>query len=291
VDYLLQQLANGLVIGSIYALIAVGYNLVYGVLGLINFAHGDTYMVGTYVVFAGIGIGMPFFVAVLCGLAVGGILGLLIERFAYRPLRRADRIAPTVSAVGAALVLSNGVLLVWGPATHRFDSPLPDRPFTALGLHLNTMQFVVFAVTAILAAALYAFVTKSQWGRNVRAIRDDLPTAELIGLPVNRLVSSVYAWGAVLGVGGGVLYASYYHLVFQAMGFQGTLFAFTAAVIGGIGNVPGSFLGGLLLGVVQAIGVGYLSSGYMNAITFMTLILFLVIRPYGLLGKADVSRA
>lgn len=290
-DYLLQQLVNGLVIGSIYALIAVGYNLVYGVLGLINFAHGDTYMVGAYVVFAGIGFGLPFALAVLCGLAVGAILGLLIERFAYRPLRNADRIAPTVSAVGAALVLSNVVLLVWGPSTKRFDTPLPNKPFTFLGINLNVMQFVVFGVTAVLAGALYLFVTKSQWGRMVRAIRDDLPTSELIGLPVNRLVSSVYAWGAVLGVLGGVLYASYYHFVFPSMGFQGTLFAFTAAVIGGIGNVPGSFLGGLLLGVIQAIGVGYLSSGYTNAITFTTLIVFLVIRPYGLLGKAAVSRA
>jgi branched-chain amino acid transport system permease protein len=289
--YLVQQLVNGLAIGAIYALIAVGYNLVYGILGLINFAHGDVYMMGTYVVFAMLTQGVPFVFAVLIGLAAGATLGLLVERLAYRPLRGANRIAPTVSAVGAALVLDNVALRIWGPSTRRFDTPLPDRTLHLFGITIRSMHLVVLGVAAALAVGLYLFVTKTQWGRMVRAIRDDLPTAELMGLPVNRLVASVYAWGSVLGVAAGVLYGAYFHSIFVSMGFQGTLFAFTAAVIGGIGNVTGSFVGGILLGLIQSIGVAYISSGYINAITFSALIVILVVRPHGLLGKAEVVRA
>ncbi len=289
--YLAQQLVNGLAVGAIYALIAVGYNLVYGILGLINFAHGDVYMMGTYVVFAMLTEGVPFVFAVIIGLATGAMLGLLVERLAYRPLRGANRIAPTVSAVGAALVLDNVALRIWGPSTRRFDTPIPDKTFHLFGITIRSMHLIVFGVAAGLAVLLYLFVTKTQWGRMVRAIRDDLPTAELMGLPVNRLVASVYAWGSVLGVAAGVLYGAYFHSIFVSMGFQGTLFAFTAAVIGGIGNVTGSFVGGLLLGLIQAIGVAYISSGYTNAITFSVLIVILVVRPNGLLGKAEVVRA
>lgn len=289
--YLLQQIINGLAVGAIYALIAVGYNLVYGILGLINFAHGDVYMMGTFIVYGLVTLGVPFILAALLGLASGAVMGLLIERIAYRPLRGANRIAPTVSAVGAALVLDNVALLIWGPSTRRFDSPLPDHIFRIGGITLRSMHLIVFGVAAVLAALLYVFVTKTQWGRMVRAIRDDLPTAELMGLPVNRLVASVYAWGSVLGVAAGILYGAYFHSIFVSMGFQGTLFAFTAAVIGGIGNVTGSFVGGLLLGLVQAIGVAYISSGYINAITFSALILILVLRPNGLFGRSEVVRA
>lgn len=289
--YLIQQIVNGLAVGSIYALIAVGYNLVYGVLGLINFAHGDVYMMGTFVVFALLGHGWPFALAVPAGLVTGAILGLLVERFAYRPLRHVNRIAPTVSAVGAALVLDNIALVVWGPDTRRFDTPLPQGAFHLSGVTIRAMHLIVLGVAAALAVLLYLLVTRTQWGRMVRAIRDDLPTAELMGLPVNKLVASVYAWGSVLGVAAGVLYGAYFHNIFVSMGFQGTLFAFTAAVIGGIGNISGSFIGGLMLGLIQSIGVGYLSSGYMNTITFAALIVILVVRPRGLLGKAEVVRA
>lgn len=290
-SYLVQQIINGLAVGSIYALIAVGYNLVYGILGLINFAHGDVYMMGTFIVFGMMTQGVPFYLAVLGGIAAGAVMGLLIERFAYRPMRNANRIAPTVSAVGAALVLDNIALRIWGPSTQRFDTPLPQNVYRWFGVTITSMHLIVFGVAAILATLLYVLVTRTQWGRMVRAIRDDLPTAELMGLPVNRLVASVYAWGSVLGVVAGVLYGAYYHSIFVSMGFQGTLFAFTAAVIGGIGNITGSFVGGLLLGLIQAIGVAYFSSGYINAITFAALILILIVRPYGLMGKAQLARA
>jgi len=291
VSQFVQQLVNGLAAGSIYALIAVGYNLVYGVLELINFAHGHVYMVSTYVVLALVLGGAPFTVAVVGGMVAGALLGLVIERFAYRPLRNANRIAPTVSAVGAALVLENAALLIWGPATRRFVSPLPDETFVVAGVRVSTMHLVVLGTALMLAGLLSVLVARTKWGRTVRAIRDDLPTAELMGMPVNRIVASVYAFGSVLGVVGGVLYASYYGSVFVGMGFIGTLNAFTAAVIGGIGDIRGSFLGGLLLGVLQSVSVGYVSSGYQNAITFILLIALLVLRPYGLFGRAQVSRA
>jgi branched-chain amino acid transport system permease protein len=286
-----QQIVNGLAAGSIYALIAVGYNLVYGVLELINFAHGHVYMVGTFVVLALTLEGVPFVIALFGGMVVGALLGLAIERFAYRPLRNVNRIAPTVSAVGAALVLENVALLIWGPATRRFDAPLPEGTFRIAGVTLSYMHLIVFGTAIALAGLLFGLVQRTGWGRTVRAIRDDLPTAELMGIRVNRIVASVYALGSVLGVIAGVLFASYYNSVFVSMGFIGTLNAFTAAVIGGIGNIKGSFLGGLLLGILQALAVGYVASGYQNAVTFIVLILLLVVRPYGLLGRAQLSRA
>lgn len=288
---LAQQIVNGLAAGAIYALIAVGYNLVYGLLGLINFAHGHVYMVGTFVAFTLMQIGWPFPVAILGGLVIGALLGMAIERIAYRPLRSSNRIVPTVSAVAVSLVLENVATLIWGPQTRRFESPLPEGAVSVLGVRLSAMHGIVFGVAAVMALLLWVFVEKSSWGRNVRAIRDDLPTAQLVGISVNRTVSLVYAVGSILGVIAGVLFASYYSSVYVGMGFNGTLNAFTAAVIGGIGSIKGSFIGGLALGVVQALAVGFISSGYMNAVTFVVLILFLLVRPLGVAGKLEVSRA
>lgn len=288
---LAQQIVNGLAAGAIYALVAVGYNLVYGLLGLINFSHGHVYMMGTFTTLSLMTYGWPFPLAILGGMVMGALLGLLIERIAYRPLRAADRIIPTVSAVAASLVLENAATVIWGPASRRFDTPLPDGQITVLGVTFTAMHAIVFGVAALMAVALWLFVEKSSWGRNVRAIRDDLPTAQLMGISVNRTVASVYAIGSVLGVVAGVLFAAYYNTVYVGMGFAGTLNAFTAAVIGGIGSIKGSFIGGLSLGVIQALAVGFVSSGYMNAITFVVLIVFLLVRPLGLLGRVEVSRA
>lgn len=286
-----QQIVNGLAAGSIYALIAVGYNLVYGVLELINFAHGHVYMIGTFAVLALVLQGVPFAIALLLGIFIGAVLGVAIERFAYRPLRNVNRIAPTVSAVGAALVLENIALIIWGPATRRFNSPFPQGTFEIAGITLSYMHLIIFGISILLALLLFALVQRTGWGRTVRAIRDDLPTAELMGIRVDIIVPSVYAFGSILGVIAGVLFASYYNSVYVAMGFIGTLNAFTAAVIGGIGNIKGSFLGGLLLGLLQALAVGYIASGYQHAITFVVLIMLLVARPYGLFGRAQLSRA
>lgn len=288
---LAQQVVNGLAAGSIIALIAVGYNLVYGLLEFMNFAHGHVYMVGTFVVLSLLLAGLPFAVAVLGGAAAGAVLGLLVERLAYRPLRGSQRIVPTVSAVGAALVLENAALRIWGPDTRRFDTPLPATTYELGGVRVTALHLVVLATAALLAVLLFVLVRRTPWGRAVRAIRDDAETARLMGIPVDRIVASVYVLGSVLGVVAGVLFAAYYGSVYVGMGFAGTMNAFTAAVIGGIGSISGSFVGGLLLGLLQTFATGYVSSGYTNAVTFLVLIALLVLRPYGLFGRAQVSRA
>jgi branched-chain amino acid transport system permease protein len=288
---LMQQLINGLAAGSVYALIAVGYNLVFGLLGLINFAHGDVFMIGTYAVLSLLLIGAPFPLAVLFGLAIGALLGLLIERIAYRPLRNADRLAPTISAVGVALVLENIALRIWGPSTRPFPSPVPNAVINIGGVVVTELQIIILGTALTISMVLYGLVQFTSWGRMVRAIRDDLPTAELMGIPVNTIIPSVYALGSVLGVVAGILFASYYNSVYVTMGFTGTLNAFTAAVIGGIGSTKGSFAGGLLLGVTQALGAGYIASGYENSITFVVLIILLVLRPNGLFGRALLNRS
>jgi branched-chain amino acid transport system permease protein len=291
VSELAQQVVNGLAAGSIIALIAVGYNLVYGLLEFMNFAHGHVYMVGTFVVLSLLLAGLPFAVAVLGGAAAGAVLGLLVERLAYRPLRGSQRIVPTVSAVGAALVLENAALRIWGPDTRRFDTPLPATTYELGGVRVTALHLVVLATAALLAVLLFVLVRRTPWGRAVRAIRDDAETARLMGIPVDRIVASVYVLGSVLGVVAGVLFAAYYGSVYVGMGFAGTMNAFTAAVIGGIGSISGSFVGGLLLGLLQTFATGYVSSGYTNAVTFLVLIALLVLRPYGLFGRAQVSRA
>jgi branched-chain amino acid transport system permease protein len=289
--FALQEMVDGLAAGSVYALIAVGYNMVYGMLGFINFAHGDVYMFTTFVTLSLITSGVPFAAALLIGLCAAGALGYSIERVAYRPLRTSNRIVPTVSAVGMALVLENTAQLIWGPTTRPFPNPLPQGLFHVGGLIVADMEPIIVGTAAVIGLLLYLLVRLTPWGRMVRAIRDDLPTAALMGIRVNAIVSSVYVIGAMLGLISGVLFACYYNSVYVAMGFTGTLNAFTAAVIGGIGSIGGGFAGGLLLGVIQALGVGYIGSGYQNTVTFAVLIALLLVRPNGLFGRARINRA
>jgi branched-chain amino acid transport system permease protein len=286
-----QQLINGLAAGSIYALIATGYSLVYGILELINFTHGYVYMMGSFVVLSLMLQGVPFPAAIAGGLVAGMIIALLIERLAYRPLRKANRIAATVSAVGAALVLQNVAQLIWGAQTRPFPAPLPSGMVRIGDAMVSDLALVVLGTASILATGLWFLVQRTAWGRSMRAIRDDLPTAELMGIDVNRMVATVYAIGAALGVVAAVLFSAYYNVVYVGMGFPGTMNAFTAAVIGGIGSMRGAFAGGLLLGVIQALAVGYIASGFANSISFLVLILVLILRPNGLFGEPRVSRA
>jgi len=285
-----QQLANGIAAGSIYALVAVGYTLVFGVLELINFAHGDIMMVSTFVTVAAVNLGASWALAVFLGLAAGAVLGLLVERFAYRPLRGADRMAPTVTAVGAALVLENAAQLIWGPQTNPFPGTVDNHLILLGGAIFTVFQLIILVVAACMAGLLFIIVQYSQWGRYMRAIRDDLPTAELVGISVNRIVAFIYALGSVLGVVGGILFAAYYNAVYVGMGFAATMNAFVAAVLGGIGSLKGAFVGGLLLGVLQALAVGYIASGYENTVSFVVMIAVLIIRPAGLFGRPQVSR-
>ena len=286
----LQQVANGLAAGSIYALIAVGYSLVYGVLELINFAHGDVFMFATFAAVAMLLSGIPIPLAILLALLVGAGLGLLIERFAYRPLRNANRLAPTITAVGAALILENAAVLIWGPATRPFPVDVPETLFHVFGATVTLMQIVIMGVAGGLGLLIWAVVQYTAWGRQMRAIRDDPATAQLIGIPVDRTVATVYAFGSILGVVAGLLYAVNYNAVYIGMGFTGTMNAFVAAVIGGIGSLRGAFVGGMMLGILQALAIGYVASGFSNTVAFVVMGAMLLVRPYGLFGSRRAGR-
>lgn len=287
---LLQQVANGLAAGAIYALIAVGYSLVYGVLELINFAHGDVFMFSTFAAVALLLGGAPVPIALALSVGIGAVIGLIIERFAYRPLRSANRLAPTITAVGAALILENLAVLLWGPATRPFPVQPPNVLFNVFGATVTLMQVVILATAGILAFATWIVVQFTTWGRRMRAIRDDAATAQLIGIPVDRTIAVVYAFGSMLGVVGGILYAMQYNAVYIGMGFTGTMNAFVAAVIGGIGSLRGAFVGGILLGVLQALAIGYVASGFSNTVAFVVMGVMLTVRPYGLFGSRKAAR-
>jgi len=289
-EYFLAQLTNGLAAGSIYALIAIGYSMIFGVLQLINFAHGDIYMFGTFVAVTLLLWNVPALLAIPLALAFGAALGMLVERVAYRPLRNANRMVPTVSAIGAALILRNTAQLIWGTFTVPFPLAIRAPTYQVFGIGISGVQVFVFCITAVLMLGFHWFVTRSLTGKAMRAVQQDADAAGYMGIPVNRIITLVYALGAALGVAGGILFAANYNTVFVLMGFTGTLKGFTAAVIGGIGNLQGAFLGGLLLGVIEALTAGYISSGYRDAIAFAALILILLVRPQGLLGTRRVNK-
>ena len=246
---LLQLIVGGLAAGCVYALIAVGYSLVYGALELINFAFGDTYMLATFVAFGLLALGSPVALAIAGCIGAGVAVSMLTERIAYRPLRNANRIAPTVSAIGVALVLENVVEYFWGSGTFRFKEILPAGQFVVGGVEIGWVVIVIVGGTAVVSVALAVGLARTGWGRAVRAIRDDLPTAEMLGVNVNRAIVSAYAVGGALGALAGIMFAAYYGVINVSMGFSGTMAAFAAVIIGGIGSLRGAIVGGLLLGV------------------------------------------
>lgn len=283
------QLANGVSAGLVYAMLAVGYSLVYGILAQINFAHGYIYMFGAFTCMSVVIGGGPLVAGVAAAVVVGAVAAIVIERAAYRPVRD-NRLAPTVTAVGVGLILENVARLIWGTQVRAMPFPWQDSTFEVGGITFSPLQVVILVVGVLMAAALWFLTTKTNLGRAMRAVRDDLPTAELMGMPVNRIVVGVYVLGAVFGVVGGILYGGYYGSISVSMGFAGTLSAFTATIIGGIGSIWGPFLGGLMLGVIQALVVGYVDSALLNTVTFALLIGFLFVRPNGLAGVATANR-
>ena len=291
----LQQLINGLAVGGIYALVALGYTMVYGVLKLINFAHGDIFTIGAY-------LGMTLLVSgVLSGtlapvLAVGivvvivfglvALLGVALERVAYRPLRKANRLAAVVSALGASIVLQNAVMLIYGARVYVYpENLIPAVTFNIFGLNVPVMRVIVIVSSLVLMLALYAFINRTRMGTAIRAVAIDQGAARLMGINVDRVISLVFFIGAGLGGVAGVMVGVYYGQIDFMMGWSYGLKAFTAAILGGIGNIPGAMLGGLLLGVIEALGASYLAMAWKDAIAFLVLILILIIRPTGLLGE------
>lgn len=285
IEYFARQLVNGLAAGSIYALLAVGYSMVYGLLEMINFAHGDLYMFGSFVALALLAMGLPVPLVLLLACFIGGVIGVVIERTAYRPVRDAPRIVPMITALGAALILRNVAQYVWGAQPKPFPRVLPTGIVTIGTLRIPAVPLTVFGVALLLMAGFSFIVQKTRLGLAIRCVSQDIEVAGYMGIPVNGIIMLVYFLGSFLGVASGILFGFYYNTVSINMGFVGTLKAWTAAIIGGIGSIEGAFVGGMLLGVVETLIAGFISSGYRDAISFALLILILVVRPTGIFGR------
>lgn len=294
-EFFFEQLINGLAVGGIYALIALGYTMVYGVMRLINFAHGDLFTIGSYLgmtiltayaitAYLGPFTGVLFLIIVVMGMV--GIVGMILERVAYRPVRQADRLSAVVSALGASIFFSNLVMLIWGPRFRVYPQDiLPRITLNILGLDVPLLRILVLAASLSLMAILYFFVQKTKTGTAIRAVAIDHGAARLMGINVNRIISLVFFIGPALGGAAGVMVGLYYGQVNFTMGWSYGLKAFIAAVLGGIGNIPGAMLGGLLLGVIEAMGAAFISTAWKDGIAFIVLILILIFRPTGLLGE------
>lgn len=286
-----ELLINGLTMGGIYALIALGYSMVYGVLQIINFAHGDIFMFGTFIGLALIKVGhFSLLPAMLTAMLATAALGIAIERLAYRPLRLTDRLAPLLSALGVSIFLANLAQLIWGTETHSFPQLLPGSTLQLGNVSVSSLQISILALSLLLMLALYLVVQHSRWGIAMRAVSYNMNYARLLGVNVDRVISATFAVGSALAAAAGILVAIYYDAAYPTMGYSAGLKAFTAAVLGGIGNIPGAMLGGLLLGVVENLGAAYLASGYRDAIAFGVLVIVLLIKPSGLLGKTHQQK-
>lgn len=281
-----QQLVNGLSIGSIYALIALGYTMVYGIIKLINFAHGDIYMLGAYVGFISIAqLHLGFFPALLLAMVVCGVLGVIIERIAYKPLRNATRIAALITAIGVSYFLEYSTQKIMGPGVKTYPSVLSNQTFHVFGIQIQMQQIYILAITIILMLALQFIVRKTKIGRSMRAVSVDADAAKLMGINVDATISYTFAIGSALTGAGGVLVGMYYNTINPLMGMVPGIKAFVAAVFGGIGIIPGAMFGGFFIGIVEALVTAYGSSLYKDAVVYAILILILIIKPAGLLGK------
>ncbi len=293
----LQQLVNGLSLGSIYALIALGYTMVYGVLRLINFAHGDVYMVGAYVGYylsrklQGEQPSLVSALLVMLGSMIAcGLLGILIERLAYRPVRREARLTLLITAIGVSLFIENLAQLVFGPDPRFFPSLAPRADFHVAGVRLTSEQITVIVVSFLLMVLLRLFIMKTRTGKAMRAVSFSLDAAKLMGISTDWIISVTFALGSALAAAAGVLIGMQIPKIDPLMGIMYGLKAFVAAVLGGIGSIPGAVLGGLLIGTSEVMVVGYLSSTYREAIAFAILILVLILRPQGLLGRVHKEK-
>ena len=282
----LQQVINGLSLGSIYALIALGYTMVYGIIKLINFAHGDIYMLGAYVAFITTTyFGFSFFPAMIASMVVCGILGVLIERIAYKPLRHATRIAALITAIGVSYVLEYTTQYVMGSEVKTYPTLLSNSSFSLGPVTISMQQVYIFTITIVLMIALQLIIKKTKMGRAMRAVSVDEDAAKLMGINVDTTISFTFLLGSSLAGVAGILVGIYYNSIDPLMGMVPGLKAFIAAVFGGIGSVPGAMIGGLFIGIAETMVVDYGSSLYRDAIVYLILILILIIKPDGLLGK------
>lgn len=330
-DIFLQQIINGLTLGSIYALVALGYTMVYGIIGLINFAHGEVVMIGAMIVLSvvtgllGAHVPLPPLVIIVAGLAVAvpvcmGI-AYAMEKIAYRPLRKAPRLAPLITAIGMSIILQNVAMLIWGRNYLNFPNIIQPRPIEFWGATITDFQIVIILLAALIMAGLVLLVQKTRLGMAMRATAQNPAVAGLMGIDINTVISAAFMIGAALAAVAGLMVMGYYGIAHYYMGFLLGLKAFTAAVLGGIGNLAGAMLGGILLGIIEALGAGYigdvsnvcafpwltdtlvqrcaasdgvlslLGSNYQDVFAFFVLIMVLIFRPSGLLGERVGDRA
>jgi branched-chain amino acid transport system permease protein len=283
----MEQLSNGIALGSIYALTAIGFTMVYGIISLINFAHGDVYMLGAFISLTCVSVlKLPLIPAFVIGMVVACAFGVLLAKFAYSPLFSAPRINLFLCAIGAAIFLENFAMLVWGPETKSFPQVINNQIYHLGGLTVSKLQLIILAVSAVLVAILTYVVQYTKVGRAMRCTAQDMNAAKLMGINTNKIVYFTFGLGSTLGAAAGILVGMYYNAVFPMMGFTAGLKAFVAAVIGGIGSIPGAMLGGIIMGVSESLGAAYISSGYRDAIAFIILIIILLVKPDGLLGKS-----
>ena len=282
----LSYLINGLGLGSVYAIIALGYTMVYGIAKMLNFAHGDVIMIGAYVAFFALtGLGLPLIPAVLLAMLVCTAMGVIIERLAYKPLRQASSLAVLITAIGVSYFLQNGAQLLWSSSTKVFPAVISSG-FLSLGsLSISYLTLITIAVCILVMAGLTLFVNRTKTGSAMRACSEDKGAATLMGIHVNFIISVTFAIGSGLAAIASVLLCSPYPSVFPTLGAMPGIKAFTAAVFGGIGSIPGAFLGGLLLGVIEILAKAYISTQLSDAIVFAVLIVVLLIKPAGLLGR------
>jgi len=308
-DTFLQQLINGLTLGAVYAMVALGYTMVYGIIQLINFAHGEVVMIGAMVAFSIIGALVesnsplpPVAIILLSGCAAVPIciaVACAMERVAYRPLRNAPRLAPLITAIGVSIILQHVAMMIWSRNPLAFPQILDNRVFEIAGATVTAVQIAIWSVSGAMMAMLHYMLYRTRLGIAMRATSQNPQVAGLMGIDTDRVIASTFAIGAALAAVAGIMVSTYYGIAHYTMGSLLGLKAFCAAVLGGIGNIPGAMLGGILLGVVEALGAGYIGdftnnwfgSNYQDVFAFIVLILVLVLRPSGLLGKRVEDRA
>lgn len=298
-EYFIQQLVNGLTLGSIYGMIAIGYTMVYGIIGMINFAHGDIFMLGgfaaliVFLVLTSFLAGVPVVLALLLMMIVGMLAAALwnwtIEKVAYRPLRGSFRLAPLITAIGMSIVLSNFIQVTQGPRNKPIP-PLVSSVYDVFGIAISLKQIVIVVITAILLSVFWYIVNRTPLGRAQRATEQDRKMAALLGVDVDRTISVTFIMGAALAAVAGTMYLMYYGVVVFTDGFVPGVKAFTAAVLGGIGSLPGAVLGGLLIGLIESLWSAYFTIDYKDVATFSILAIVLIFKPSGILGRPEVEK-
>lgn len=294
---IIEQLLNGLTIGSFYALIALGYSMVYGVMKLINFAHGDLFTLGSYLGYTLLVMGTAYvtsifglwggLIAAMLVAAIGtGIMGIIVERLAYRPIYPAGRLPAVVSALGVSIFLQNAIMVIWGARPQAYTSNvIPSHILNISGMRINVLQIIILLLSFLLMGILYYIIQKTTFGAAIRACALDRETAALMGININLIIFFIFALGPALGGTAGVMVGVYYRRISFIMGWNYGLKAFTATILGGIGNIPGAMIGGLILGILEMLGSTYISTAYKDVFVFLVLILVLIFRPRGILGE------